>query len=102
MLTEACRSSNATTPAPLVRVVEVSDDHLLVRWVEPGKCHYGEQKWRLGVASRNGYCLLSNRRIGRGEPAYRPTGRPRPRNYVAMIAVTAIEALYMAVARQID
>ncbi|EJO50880.1 hypothetical protein BURMUCF2_1097 [Burkholderia multivorans CF2] len=54
------------------------------------------------MASRNGYCVLSNRRIGRGEPAYRPTGRPRPRNYVAMIAVTAIEALYMAVARQID
>ncbi|PRE47885.1 DUF3331 domain-containing protein, partial [Burkholderia multivorans] len=78
------------------------DDHLLVRWVEPGKCHYGEQKWRLGVASRNGYCVLSNLRIKRGEPAYRPTGRPRPRNHVAMIAVTAIQAIHMALARHIE
>lgn len=28
---------------------------LLVRWVDRGKRHYGEQKWRLGTALRSGY-----------------------------------------------
>lgn len=101
MLIEPYHSSNAETQPPVVRILEVADNHLLVRWVEPGKCHYGEQKWRLGVARRSGHCALSNRRIEPGEPAYRPAGRPRPGNYIAMIALTAIQAIQMIVVRNI-
>ncbi|RQU02045.1 DUF3331 domain-containing protein [Burkholderia cenocepacia] len=93
MLAAPYPSSNAATQPSVVRILEMSDDHLLVRWVEPGKCHYGEQKWRLGVARHGGYCALSNRRIEPGDPAYRPVGRPRPVNHVAMIALKAIQSM---------
>lgn len=74
----------------LITVLESSANHLLVRWVESGRCHYGEQRWRLGVATRHGYCSISGRKIYRGEAVYRPTGRPPPGNRAAMIATDAV------------
>lgn len=102
MLIKPYPSNNAATQPAVVHILEVSDNHLLVRWVEPGKRHYGEQKWRLGVARSGGYCALSHRRIERGEPAYRPAEGPRPGNYVAMIALTAIQAWQMVLGGHID
>ncbi|CAB3744866.1 hypothetical protein LMG24238_07363 [Paraburkholderia sediminicola] len=71
----------------LITVLESSANHLLVRWVESGRCHYGEQRWRLGVATRTGYCAVSGRKIHRGDAVYRPTGRPPPANRAAMITM---------------
>ncbi|MFM0658064.1 DUF3331 domain-containing protein [Paraburkholderia sediminicola] len=83
------------TPAPTangmrVTILESSGERLLVRWVESGKCHFGEQRWRLGVAIRAGVCALSGRNIRRGETVYRPAERPRPPNHAAMIAPEAL------------
>ncbi|AXK67078.1 DUF3331 domain-containing protein [Burkholderia sp. IDO3] len=66
---------------------------LLVRWVESGRLHYGEQKWRRTLARRDGRCAYSGRTIVQGEAVFRPTGRPRPANHLAMIAADAIAAL---------
>ncbi|XXA09301.1 DUF3331 domain-containing protein [Paraburkholderia sp. A3BS-1L] len=74
----------------MVTVLEASHGYLLVRWVERGKCHYGGQKWRLGTARRAGYCAISGRPITRGDPAWRPTGRPTPPNNASMIAPEAV------------
>jgi hypothetical protein len=82
----------------MATILEASFDHLLVRWVERGKCHYGEQKWRLGTARYAGYCAISGRQIARGQAVYRPTGRPPPPNSAAMIAPEAVSSLLQAAA----
>ncbi|MFM0698272.1 DUF3331 domain-containing protein [Paraburkholderia sediminicola] len=73
-----------------ITILESSGDRLLVRWVESGKCHFGEQRWRLGIASRSGTCALSGQYIRRGQMVYRPAERPRPPNHTAMIAPEAL------------
>lgn len=37
-----------------VEILERSDSLLVIRWVEPGRCHYGEQRWRRRLAQRSG------------------------------------------------
>ena len=29
-----------------IEILERSETTLVIRWVEPGRCHYGEQRWR--------------------------------------------------------
>ncbi|PRH15177.1 DUF3331 domain-containing protein [Burkholderia multivorans] len=91
-----------------VTILEYSTESLLVRWVESGRRHYGEQKWRRAVAKRAGRCAYSGRavakRAGRcaysgraideGDAVYRPTGRPRPGNHLAMIAADVLDAAF--------
>lgn len=94
-------SGTSLSSAPrdvMATILEASFDHLLVRWVERGKCHYGEQKWRLGTARHAGYCAISGRRIARGQAAYRPTGRPPPSNSASLIAPEAVSSLLRDVA----
>jgi hypothetical protein len=74
-----------------VTVLECVGSALMVRWVEHGVRHYGEQYWRRGVATRRGICVLSRKHIKRGDEIFRPAGRPRPANFSAMIL--AIEVL---------
>ncbi|WP_321925337.1 DUF3331 domain-containing protein [Burkholderia sp. BCC1998] len=76
-----------------VTLLEWSHESLLVRWVESGRLHYGEQKWRRAVARRDGRCAYSGRAIVQGEAVFRPTGRPRPANHLAMIAADAVALL---------
>ena len=33
-----------------IEILERSDTTLVIRWVEPGRCHYGEQRWRPSLA----------------------------------------------------
>ncbi|MBU9334081.1 DUF3331 domain-containing protein [Burkholderia multivorans] len=77
-----------------VTILEYSTENLLVRWVESGRRHYGEQKWRRAVAKRAGRCAYSGRAIDEGDAVYRPTGRPRPGNHLAMIAADVLDAAF--------
>ncbi|RQS44707.1 MULTISPECIES: DUF3331 domain-containing protein [unclassified Burkholderia] len=91
------RADRAPTPEPVapgvsplrpqlfVSVLEAGDDGLLVRWSESGRCHYGEQRWRLRVALQAGRCAISGQAIEPGEPVYRPVRRPVPVNGDEMI-----------------
>ena len=91
------RADRAPTPEPVapgvsplrpqlfVSVLEAGDDGLLVRWSESGRCHYGEQRWRLRVALQAGRCAISGQAIAPGEPVYRPVRRPVPVNGDEMI-----------------
>ncbi|MPV66509.1 DUF3331 domain-containing protein [Burkholderia sp. BE17] len=77
-------------PQLFVTVLEAGDDGLLIRWVESGRCHYGEQRWRLRVASQPGRCAISGRPIEPGEPVFRPVRRPVPANGDEMICPASV------------
>ena len=77
-------------PQLFVTVLEAGDDGLLVRWVESGRCHYGEQRWRLRVAQTSGRCAISGRPIEPGEPVFRPVRRPVPANADEMICPASV------------
>ncbi|KWE64544.1 hypothetical protein WM16_04170 [Burkholderia ubonensis] len=76
-----------------VEILERSDTLLVVRWVEPGRCHYGEQRWRRRFAQRTGTCALSRQAIQRGDEVFRPAERPAPANAGAMISAAEVLAL---------
>ncbi|PFH29660.1 DUF3331 domain-containing protein [Burkholderia sp. JKS000303] len=95
----ACRARVPESVAPgasplrpqlFVTVLEAGDDGLLVRWSESGRCHYGEQRWRLRVALQAGRCAISGRAIEPGEPVYRPVRRPVPVNGDEMIRPASV------------
>ncbi|MBZ5794749.1 DUF3331 domain-containing protein [Burkholderia contaminans] len=89
----APRSASPGRSQIQVTLLEWSNESLLVRWVESGRLHYGEQKWRRTVARHDGRCAYSGRAIVQGEAVFRPTGRPRPANHLAMIAAAAVASL---------
>ncbi|WP_175716461.1 DUF3331 domain-containing protein [Burkholderia anthina] len=98
----ACRARVAESVAPgasplrpqlFVTVLEAGDDGLLVRWSESGRCHYGEQRWRLRVALQAGRCAISGRAIEPGEPVYRPVRRPVPVNGDEMIRPASVPGM---------
>ncbi|WP_322027608.1 DUF3331 domain-containing protein [Burkholderia sp. BCC1977] len=84
-------------PQLFVTVLEAGDDGLLVRWVESGRCHYGEQRWRLRVALVPGRCAISGRLIEPGEPVFRPVRRPVPANADEMICPASVPQVAGAV-----
>jgi hypothetical protein len=73
-----------------VEILEQSEDTLIVRWVEHGRRHYGEQRWRLRCANVPGVCVVSKRTIRRGDVVFRPAERPAPANAWAMISADAL------------
>ncbi|MBN3836910.1 DUF3331 domain-containing protein [Burkholderia sp. Ac-20344] len=77
-------------PQLFVTVLEAGDDALLIRWVESGRCHYGEQRWRLRVALQPGRCAISGQPIEPGEPVFRPVRRPVPANGDEMIRPASV------------
>lgn len=77
-------------PQLFVTVLEAGDDSLLIRWVESGRCHYGEQRWRLRVALQPGRCAISGQPIEPGEPVFRPVRRPVPANGDEMICPSSV------------
>ncbi|GAB7539151.1 DUF3331 domain-containing protein [Burkholderia sp. 22PA0099] len=77
-----------------VEILEQSDTLLVVRWVEPGRCHYGEQRWRRRFAQRTGTCALSREVIQRGDEVFRPAERPAPANAGAMISASQVLGLH--------
>jgi Domain of unknown function (DUF3331) len=84
---KASKSLPALDPADVhVEILERSDTLLVVRWVEPGRCHYGEQRWRRT-------CALSRQVIHRGDEVFRPAERPAPANAAAMISAAEVLAL---------
>jgi hypothetical protein len=76
-----------------IEILEQSDTTLIIRWVEPGRCHYGEQRWRRRSANSSGTCVVSRRAIRRGDAVFRPAERPAPANAAAMISVEAFMAI---------
>jgi hypothetical protein len=74
-----------------VSVLDYDGRQLWLRWVEPGRCHYGEQRWLLGAAKRKGYCVLSGLRISRGDTVFRPCGPHIPLNADRMILAQQVE-----------
>jgi hypothetical protein len=76
-----------------IQILEQSENTLIVRWVEPGRCHYGEQRWRRRSANSSGTCIVSRRAIRRGDAVFRPAERPAPANASAMISVDAFRRL---------
>ena len=59
-----------------IEILERSDTTLVIRWVEPGRCHYGEQRWRRRSAHTSGTCAVSRRKIRRGDAVFKPAERP--------------------------
>jgi hypothetical protein len=55
-----------------IEILERSEDTLIIRWVEPGRCHYGEQRWRRRFARASGICVMSQRTIRRGDAVFSP------------------------------
>ncbi|UXU91265.1 DUF3331 domain-containing protein [Burkholderia sp. S-53] len=88
-------------PQLFVTVLEAGDDGLLIRWVESGRCHYGEQRWRLRVALQPGRCAISGRPIEPGEPVFRPVRRPVPANGDEMICPASVPSAAGAVATDV-
>jgi Domain of unknown function (DUF3331) len=76
-----------------IQILEQSENTLIIRWVEPGRCHYGEQRWRRRSANSSGTCIVSRRAIRRGDAVFRPAERPAPANAFAMISVEAFRRL---------
>ncbi|KVN89655.1 DUF3331 domain-containing protein [Burkholderia ubonensis] len=74
-----------------VQVLERSERLLVVRWVEPGRAHFGEQHWKPGRARHPGVCVLSGVQIAYGDEVFRPSGRPTPPNARAMILAVALD-----------
>nr|WP_175689922.1 DUF3331 domain-containing protein [Burkholderia anthina] len=86
----AAAARSPLRPQLFVTVLEAGEEGLLVRWVESGRCHYGEQRWRLRVAPMPGRCALSGRPIEPGEPVFRPVRRPVPANGDEMICPASV------------
>jgi hypothetical protein len=72
-----------------VEILEQAEDTPILRWVEPGRCYYGEQRWRRRCATASGVCVVSQRAIHPGDAVFRPAERPAPTNASAMISVEA-------------
>ncbi|HHL4079097.1 DUF3331 domain-containing protein [Burkholderia sola] len=89
----ATAAASPLRPQLFVTVLEAGDDALLVRWVESGRCHYGEQRWRLRVALQPGRCALSGQTIEPGEPVFRPVRRPVPANGDEMIHPASVPGM---------
>ncbi|RQZ09645.1 DUF3331 domain-containing protein [Burkholderia sp. Bp9031] len=96
ILAAALDRPHVSTVRPQVRVLERSSQLLLVRWVEPGRAHFGEQHWKPGRARQAGTCALSGARIARGDRVFRPSGRPMPPNAGAMILAIALDGADLA------
>lgn len=77
-------------PQLFVTVLEADEHALLIRWVESGRCHDGEQRWRLRVALQPGHCAISGQPIEAGEPVFRPVRRPVPANGDEMICPASV------------
>ncbi|PCE22956.1 hypothetical protein BWP39_25060 [Paraburkholderia acidicola] len=73
-----------------VSILERGADDVWMRWLEPGRCHYGEQRWAATVARGSGKCALTGAPIRRGDRIFRPTGRPRPSNANVLILADQI------------
>ncbi|WP_244106716.1 DUF3331 domain-containing protein [Burkholderia anthina] len=93
ILAAALGNSRASTVRPQVQVLERSAQLLVVRWVEPGRAHFGEQHWKPGRARQAGVCALTGARIVCGDDVFRPSGRPMPPNSGAMILAIALEGV---------
>ncbi|ABE34263.1 hypothetical protein Bxe_B1703 [Paraburkholderia xenovorans LB400] len=76
-----------------IEILERSDTTLVIRWVEPGRCHYGEQRWRRRSAHTSGTCAVSRRKIRRGDAVFKPAERPAPSNASAMICAELLECV---------
>ncbi|WP_174770006.1 DUF3331 domain-containing protein [Paraburkholderia hayleyella] len=76
-----------------IEILERSDTTLVIRWVEPGRCHYGEQRWRRRSAHTSGTCAVSCCKIRRGDAVFKPAERPAPANATAMISAELINSL---------
>jgi Domain of unknown function (DUF3331) len=76
-----------------VRILErPTETTALVLWRSAARCHYGEQLWIRGVATRAGSCAISGRAVKRGDRIYRPRrGRARISNALAVILASSIE-----------
>jgi hypothetical protein len=73
-----------------IEILERSETTLVIRWIEPGRCHYGEQRWRRRSAHTSGTCAVSRRKIRRGDAVFKPAERPAPLNAAAMIAAEVL------------
>ncbi|WP_449180365.1 DUF3331 domain-containing protein [Trinickia sp. YCB016] len=76
-----------------VLVLDYDDRYVWLRWVQPGRCHFGEQRWVLAAAKRSGYCIVSGLPIHRGELVFRPGDRPAPSNADKMILPDQLELI---------
>ncbi|WP_408444156.1 DUF3331 domain-containing protein [Paraburkholderia sediminicola] len=56
-------------------ILERAETKIFLRWLQSGRCHYAEQRWRLATARRRGRCAISDRPIKVGDPVYHPDPR---------------------------
>jgi hypothetical protein len=79
-------------PFTVTVVEELSNALFSLCWHDPTLCNYQEQVWSPCLARASGRCPLSGKRIGRGDPVYRPRmrGPARPLNGNAMILASEL------------
>lgn len=89
-LAEESIQSDGVGKNVIVEIVGNESNRIYLRWIEPGRCHYGEQTWALRCAIRVGVCAYSGFKIEIGDAVYMPLGRPRPLNSREMILMEKI------------
>jgi len=79
-----------------ISVVEkLSSTTISVCWSDPCLGHYANQIWGMGSARGDAICVLSGKRIRRGDPIFRPRayGSQLPINRDRMILASAVSGL---------
>ncbi|MCC8392914.1 DUF3331 domain-containing protein [Paraburkholderia sp. MMS20-SJTR3] len=81
------RSADKPVPGLTIRVLErATATRVTLAWRDPSRCAYCDQEWYRTRARRAGVCVVSGRKMRRGEDVYRPrTTRPQALNADAMI-----------------
>jgi hypothetical protein len=70
---EALEPVEVEPPPAHISILELlSSKTLSVCWSDPRSGHYADQVWRIGLARKDAFCVLTGRPIRRGDPVFRP------------------------------
>ena len=92
ILAAALDRPRVSTVRPHVQVLERSAQLLVVRWVEPGRAHFGEQHWKPGAHGRPGSACCRARGSRAGTTCSARVGATPP-NARAMILAVALDTV---------
>lgn len=87
---------SASSPRELIvsLIERTTPSTVTIAWRDSTSCFYGEQVWRVAGAKVSGVCVLSGKRIRRGDRIYHPQrSNPAPVNARAMILESALDLM---------
>lgn len=87
------RPDSAQVSGLRISLVEWSGATIVtLAWRDSTHCSYGDQVWHLTHAHKDGVCVISGRRIRRGEAVFKPRAtRPAALNAGAMILTSVLQ-----------